>query len=107
MRPTSAQPQAGKWSRRRGPKIVTDACPGRCWSSGSAIRTDGATVAATLLLDAQPRKAASVRVNHAGSWSQGKCPAPGHLHTVYATRRPHTRHRPAAEAREITDKTHL
>jgi hypothetical protein len=31
------------------------------------VSTDGATVAATLLIGGQPGKAASVRVNHTGS----------------------------------------
>ena len=45
----------------------------RATAVAGTIRTDGATVAATLLLDAgQPRTAASVRVNHTGSSSHRK-----------------------------------
>ena len=45
----------------------------RASAVAGTIRTDGATVAAKLLLDAVSRESvASVRVNHAGSSSQGK-----------------------------------
>ena len=47
----------------------------RAAAVAGTIRTDGGRDAAARR--DQPRKAASVRVNHAGSSSQGKCPAPG------------------------------
>jgi hypothetical protein len=48
-------------------------------TTAAAIRTDGATVAATLLADAVSREAASGRVNHRGSSRQ--VPEHEHLQT--------------------------
>jgi vancomycin aglycone glucosyltransferase len=61
----------------------------RATAVAGTIRTDGATVAATLLLDAVSReRATSVGVNHPGSSSQGKCLAPGCIANSACSKRP-------------------